>query len=58
MNWYETADYVEDTYGVFVDWRDRFFICPGCGDPIYECDWEDEDLSICPVCDYDFMKGE
>lgn len=52
--WEINARYVEDVYGSFVDWQERFYICPECGEPIYECDWtpaELEDL-ICPICEY------
>ena len=29
-----------------------YFICPFCDEPIYSCDWSDEDLAEgCPVCE-------
>ena len=54
--WDKIAVYCEDTYGVFVDWEERFFLCPECGEPIYECDWNTEDMFddgniICPICE-------
>ena len=57
MNWERLANKVALVYGGFVDREEGFFICPECGEPIYECDWEDSDLVsttdtfICPICD-------
>ena len=48
--WEKVARYCEKEYGVYIDWKERFFICPECGEPIYECDWNDEDLDECPIC--------
>ena len=44
----------EKIYGVQVDWEDRFFICPECGEPIYECDWDVDELDVCPVCEFEW----
>ena len=49
-DWESIARYCEETYGILVDWTERFFLCPECGEPIYECDWNDEDFDGCPVC--------
>lgn len=57
MNWDYIANLVEVNYGGQVDWEERFFVCPNCGEPIYECDWADSDFLdgndnyICPVCE-------
>jgi len=60
MAWEKIAHYVEETYGVQVDWEEKFFICPECGEPIYKCDWYEEDYFLghkstgtiyCPVCE-------
>ena len=50
--WEKIAIAIERTYGVQVDWDERFFICPECGEPIYECDWDADELICCPVCDF------
>ena len=50
--WEKVARYCQEEYGIHIDWEDRFFICPECGEPIYECDWEDDELSGCPVCEF------
>jgi len=49
--WERVARYLEHEYGILVDWDERFFECPECGEPIYDCDWEDDELDICPVCE-------
>ena len=49
--WLHNAHIVENLYGGYVDWEERFYQCPECGEPIYECDWSDEELEqLCPVC--------
>ena len=52
--WEKIARYVENAYGAYVDWEERFYVCPECGEPIYECDWEDEEFCyyLCPVCGF------
>lgn len=52
--WEEIAFEIEEVYGGYVDWDERFFECPECGEPIYECDWSINDFidKICPVCDF------
>ena len=39
---------------MLVDWDERFYICPECGEPVYEWDWTDEALEeeFCPVCGF------
>lgn len=64
MCWEIVAKEAETVYGCFVDWEERFFICPHCDEPIYEDDWRDADFSLnhyydprmglklyCPVCE-------
>ena len=53
--WEDNAKTVERLYGSFVDWEERFYLCPECGEPIYECDWFDEDLeeTLCPICGFE-----
>lgn len=52
MTWEKNAEYVNEEYGAFVDWKEEFYLCPGCGEPVYECDWTEEELEdfICPIC--------
>lgn len=50
--WEKIALRLRRDYGVHVDWDERFFECPECGEPIYECDWRDGDICDgCPVCE-------
>ncbi len=51
--WEINAHTVEDVYGGFVDWEERFYNCPECDEPVYECDWTAGELKnfICPVCE-------
>ena len=55
MKWEKVAEYCEEIYGSFVDWEERFFICPECEDPIYEDDWDEGTRRTyqhyCPVCE-------
>lgn len=53
-SWEENARAVEEIYGGYVDWNERFYNCPECGEPIYECDWSVNQLIevYCPVCGF------
>jgi formylmethanofuran dehydrogenase subunit E len=47
---------VQKEYGAYVDWEERFYNCHFCDEPVYEEDWEDDELDkfLCPICeDYD-----
>lgn len=52
--WEKNANEVVNVYGGYVDWEERFYNCPECGEPIYECDWSNAELKefLCPVCEY------
>ena len=53
FRWEQNACAVRDIFGGFVNWDEGFYNCPSCGEPIYECDWDEDDLdSICPVCGF------
>ena len=56
MNWKETAKYCEKTFGVYVNWEERFFICPSCEEPLYEEDWEEHNFRECPICEFNFYE--
>lgn len=52
MSWEEAAGLIESAYGTWIDWEERFFLCPECDEPIYEEDWDD--FTICPVCEFEW----
>lgn len=56
--WLEAALYCEETFGVHVNMKERFFICPECGEPILFEDWRGHDWDYCPICEFEFMEGE
>lgn len=58
--WETNAKYVERVYGAYVDWEERFYECPECREPVYECDWSDDELCdyLCPICGWDEEEGE
>ena len=51
MTWEDAARFCKKTFGVYVNWEERFFICPECDEPVYSIDWEDENLVTCPICE-------
>lgn len=53
--WEKIANYCEQVYTVYVDWTERFFECPECGEPIYECDWTPDKMEqFCPICGFNW----
>ena len=57
--WESRAKYVELVFGAYVNWEERFYVCPECGEPVYECDWDVNDLcdAICTICGFDDEDG-
>ena len=59
ISWYEAAMYCMETFGSYVDTVEKFFICPECGEPIYEIDWLNiKDWRVCPVCECEWEELE
>ena len=58
--WEANAKYVEEVYGAYVDWEERFYECPECGEPVYECDWDVNELTdfLCPICNFSENDAE
>ena len=53
-SWFYIAQTLEKDYGIHVDYEEGFFICPECGEPIYEDDY-DLLYTICPICEEPFF---
>ena len=45
--------------GAHADWLERVYICPD-GEPIYECDWTNEELRahLFPICEFEEIDGQ
>lgn len=52
--WEWNANTVREIYGCYVDYEERFYNCPDCGEPVYEEDWLEEVMAefICPICEF------
>ena len=53
--WEENAKTVVEMCGEdFVNWQDRYYFCPECGEPIFDIDWTEHELTdcLCPICTY------
>lgn len=57
MDWHIAAIMCEELYdGTLVNLKEGFFVCPECGEPIFEEDWRDhDDWEVCPICGFEFM---
>ena len=51
--WAVNAYIVDKFYGGYVDYDERFYICPNCEEPVYECDWSKKEFEdfVCPICE-------
>lgn len=58
--WELNANTAKEVYGCHVDYAERFFICPYCGEPVYEADWSEESLKefMCPICEDEDAEDE
>ena len=58
FDWHTAGTYCEEVYGIALDTKERYFVCPECFEMIHEDDWFDyEDWSECPICGFRFMEG-
>lgn len=55
-SWEVNADYVKDCCDAdCVNYTERYYHCPECGELIYEIDWTPRELDecICPICEWE-----
>lgn len=57
MDWLVAGTYCEDVYGVPLNTEEGYFICPECGELLFEDDWEWYSWETCPICGFEFMEG-
>ena len=55
--WLEAGIYCEETYGMTLNVTEGYFVCPECGEPLFEEDWRNHDWNECPICGFEFMEG-
>lgn len=63
--WCYVARNCEDLYGMYIKWEEGMFLCPECGEPIYEEDYseyedywrEDREAYCCPICESKLVEG-
>ena len=56
MDWLVAGTYCEDVYGVPLNTEEGYFICPECGELLFEDDWEWYSWETCPICGFEFME--
>ena len=44
---------IAQSRGMRVDWGERYFFCPHCGERVYG---QYGEMTHCPKCGYDFFK--
>ena len=59
LGWLEAGTYCEEEFGMRLDTKEGWIVCPECGEPILEEDWVDHDnWEECPICGFNFFEGE
>ena len=54
MDWHTAGVICEEIYGVELNTAEGYFVCPDCGEILYECDGRTHDWGSCPVCDFNW----
>ena len=49
MDWLVAGTYCEEEYGMSLNTEEGYFVCPECGEPLYEDDWKRHDWETCPI---------
>lgn len=52
--WKINAKWANTFYKSEVNYDKGFYLCPECGELIYDDDWSEQDLKdfLCPICKY------
>ena len=56
--WLEAGTYCEEVFGMSLNTEEGYFVCPECGEPLYENDWKRHWWETCPICGFEFFYGE
>lgn len=56
FDWLVAGTYCEEEYGMSLNAEEGYFICPECGEPLYEEDWKHHNWETCPICGFEFME--
>ena len=48
--WLEASVYCEEVFGMSLNTKEGYFVCPECGEPLYEDDWKRHWWETCPIC--------
>ena len=57
MDWLVTATYCEEEYGISLNTKEGYFVCPECAEPLLFENWPKHDWETCPICGFEFMEG-
>lgn len=51
-NWISNAKWIDYECGGYVNYEEKFYICPKCEEPVDADDWEDTEFAqkLCPLC--------
>lgn len=57
-SWFEAGGYCEEIYGMTMNTEENYFVCPECGEPVFEEDWiKHDEWDKCPICGFVFEEG-
>lgn len=62
--WEYAAYEVAKRYSELVNWEEHYFVCPGCGQRIYEGRYHEtefffpDNCTCCPICEFIFETND
>lgn len=56
MTWFEAGVCCEEFYGMSLNTAEGYFVCPECGEPLYNTDYPSHCWDECPVCGFEFFE--